>query len=109
MVKSLLSLSLGLFIASRATSVLHLRLHSFERLYDDLWARRGVGQRLEQNDAQTRAAVFGRVGHFSQPAELAHVQRRVTDVAADFEVRVQFVLDFVFPCFPTVPEPVPDQ
>ena len=54
---------------------------SFERLYDGMWARRGVGT-LGQG-----AALRGTQHEpWSTAAELAHLQRRVSELAAELEV-----------------------
>lgn len=71
-------------------------LYSFERLYDGMWARRAGHNHKAGSEAHseecTQASADDRVDHWSNPAELAHLQRRVTDLAAELDVNHFFSL-----------------
>jgi hypothetical protein len=55
-------------------------LHSFEQLYDGLWARRPGGE------ASSTSAPGATEPRWCTAAELAHLQRRVADLATELEV-----------------------
>ena len=61
-------------------------LHSFEQLYDGLWARRHGGEVNGSACKATAREGAEHDGRLSTAAELAHLQRRVADLAAELEV-----------------------